>query len=506
MLDCLSDALVATVPIMAVLIEAISVVIRLDAIRHRFPGGWQAFKLAVPNKTLCADNEIARVGFMHTADVESYVNELVRVGLRYLSDGSVVDLVVVDQQRGPAAVCNWIEFGFVTVDGHRLASCRLKGSTSKQLMRPDGWQFEHSLSKTFNFVPTGEENNTLRFLRQEKGLDVYWNELTGKEAYLGRTGINQPARDAKLDPKAIPGVHVPETLDRAPIWPVVIAPLVAFVYYAALKSAFSISIVSALGETTTKDALEGVWGSHWAYRSVAEVSSVGLGTFLAAGLARGRERAAGVVGGSAIAFGFVLFWLAFLMFRSSYMDLVGLDLQSYTPEPNTFAMLIFIVIMTISVGLLNLNPAAEPWYQYVIGVLIVIASPFIGVYVSGIVQQWNVRYPNGFIGINRLHLIWLWLAAFCYALGLIEPVTHLVTRPRGGADLLTGILTGLPANAIPVIALLIPGYYGLALLSGHKGNKLHFVTRNLLGVIVLAFGFSIIAAIQYGLLMALQQD
>jgi len=120
----------------------------------------------------------------------------VRLGLQYLSDGgAAVDLVVVDQQHGPTTPCNWIEFGFVTVDGHRLASCRLKGSTSRQLMTPDGWQFERSLSKTFGFVPTGEDDKNLRFLRQENGLDVYWNELTGKEVYVGRTGINQPARD-----------------------------------------------------------------------------------------------------------------------------------------------------------------------------------------------------------------------------------------------------------------------------------------------------------------------
>jgi len=49
---------------MAVLIEGTSVVIRLEAIHRQFPGGWQAFKLAAPNKTLCADNELIRVGFM----------------------------------------------------------------------------------------------------------------------------------------------------------------------------------------------------------------------------------------------------------------------------------------------------------------------------------------------------------------------------------------------------------------------------------------------------------
>jgi hypothetical protein len=53
---------------MAVLIEAISVVIRADTLLKKFPGGWGAFKLIVPNQTLCADNEIVRVGFMAPQD------------------------------------------------------------------------------------------------------------------------------------------------------------------------------------------------------------------------------------------------------------------------------------------------------------------------------------------------------------------------------------------------------------------------------------------------------
>jgi hypothetical protein len=198
---------------------------------------------------------------------------------------------------------------------------------------------------------------------------------------------------------------------RAPVWPVLIAPFVALIYYGALKSAFSISIVSALGDDATADILEkGTWGSHWVYRLVAEILSVGLGTFVAAGLARHRERAAAIIGGLTIALGFILFWLAFLMFRESYTALVGLNLENYTPEANTFAMWIFVFTMVITVGLLNLNPAAEPWYQHVIEGLIIIASPFIGVYISQFAQTLNEKHPFGFVGINRLHLIWLWFA------------------------------------------------------------------------------------------------
>ena len=53
---------------MAVLVEAISVIVRVDSINEKFPGGWIGFKDHVPNQTLCADNELARVGFIKALD------------------------------------------------------------------------------------------------------------------------------------------------------------------------------------------------------------------------------------------------------------------------------------------------------------------------------------------------------------------------------------------------------------------------------------------------------
>jgi hypothetical protein len=50
---------------MAVLVEAISVVVRHDAIDKRFLGGWQGFLDQVPNNTFCGDGFFARVGFMN---------------------------------------------------------------------------------------------------------------------------------------------------------------------------------------------------------------------------------------------------------------------------------------------------------------------------------------------------------------------------------------------------------------------------------------------------------
>jgi hypothetical protein len=175
---------------MAVLVEGTSVVIRADALLKKFPGGWFAFEAAVPNQTLCADNEIVRLGFMTPKDVESYVSSLQNVGLEFLNGGKAIDMAVVDQIRGMTTPCDWLEFGHVNLGGTgpRIAACRLVGSSATDVVTPQGWKYENSLSSSFGFVPTEHVDKGLKYLRRERNLDVYLNPITGEEVYVGRTG------------------------------------------------------------------------------------------------------------------------------------------------------------------------------------------------------------------------------------------------------------------------------------------------------------------------------
>ena len=78
---------------MAVLVEGISVIIRRRVIEEKFPGGWDAFVEDVPNETLCADDELARVGFMSPDDVKAYCKKLIDVvgkGGGFIMDSSTV--------------------------------------------------------------------------------------------------------------------------------------------------------------------------------------------------------------------------------------------------------------------------------------------------------------------------------------------------------------------------------------------------------------------------------
>lgn len=175
---------------MSVLVEAISVIIRGDRLTEMYPGGWEAFRASRTSATLCADGELVRVGFMTPGDTLDYIVELEKYGLVYQGpDGHAQDVVVVDQQRGPATPCDWIEFFRIPhkeLPNKSVAACQLKGGVAPELVIPPGWVFEESLSNNFDFTPTERVIDDLVYLRTEDGVEVYRNLKTGKEVYIGR--------------------------------------------------------------------------------------------------------------------------------------------------------------------------------------------------------------------------------------------------------------------------------------------------------------------------------
>ena len=79
---------------MAVLCEAISVIVRLDALEAPY-GTFEAFKHDVPNDTLVADGEIVRVGFMTPDDVRAEPRRVWRrpFGLSYAAMAGSLSMV-----------------------------------------------------------------------------------------------------------------------------------------------------------------------------------------------------------------------------------------------------------------------------------------------------------------------------------------------------------------------------------------------------------------------------
>ena len=149
---------------MAVLVEAISVIVRKDSVTKKIKGGEDHFRTLIPNATYCDDGELARVGFMSPEETKAFVDKLTEAGLTFLEDDQCVDIAVCDQQRGLTRDCDWLEFGRLPVDGGKVAAAWLfegprighglhmpRGGL--RLHMPGGWKFEGSLSDEHYFLP-----------------------------------------------------------------------------------------------------------------------------------------------------------------------------------------------------------------------------------------------------------------------------------------------------------------------------------------------------------------
>jgi len=181
---------------MAVLVEAISVVVRRDAIDRSFGGGWEGFAALVPNATLCTDGERARVSFMSPKATKNFVDQIKAAGLVYSSQGKCVDIAVVDQQRGPTMPCDWLEFARIShgeTDGHipacwlfeepRLVAGVHMRDLETELATPDGWHYEGSLSEKPDWDSDEDESTRMKYVRTEDGLDVFLDTSTEKEVF-----------------------------------------------------------------------------------------------------------------------------------------------------------------------------------------------------------------------------------------------------------------------------------------------------------------------------------
>jgi hypothetical protein len=182
---------------MAVLVEGISVVVRSAAIELRFAGGVEGFLEAAAGPTFCADDELACVGFLATAEAEAFCEALAAAGLSFGGDDAPADVAVVDQFEGVVTDADWLEFARLDSDGagHEIAACWLyEGphtddvihlpSGELELSVPDGWTYAMSLSAAARFIPDDEIDERLEFVRHDaSGREVYRDRTTGEELY-----------------------------------------------------------------------------------------------------------------------------------------------------------------------------------------------------------------------------------------------------------------------------------------------------------------------------------
>jgi hypothetical protein len=173
---------------MSILVEAITVIFRNSTAESLIEGGFATIRENSPNRTFRTDGILSAVGFMTPEDTRCFVDQLKRVGFRFVEHGKSADIAICDQYRGFTTECEWLG---TDVDGRGVRICWLLGHKPGDMATQEGWSFKKSLYTTGNFWADDEPVDHLNFLRTDDGLNVYLDEHTGKEVYAGRPFENK---------------------------------------------------------------------------------------------------------------------------------------------------------------------------------------------------------------------------------------------------------------------------------------------------------------------------
>lgn len=174
---------------MAVLIEGESVVILKAVLVNNYIDGLDNFLYSIPNETLTDDGELVRVGFMTNDEAVDFAN-VVAGNLTSIDPADIQNVMaIVEQGRGLEEGVNWLTCDKVALENpdEVVLACWLTESEIEQeLATPEGWEFAESLSQTGQSFNEEDFKAKFTFVRSEEEVDVYTDNETGEEIFIGR--------------------------------------------------------------------------------------------------------------------------------------------------------------------------------------------------------------------------------------------------------------------------------------------------------------------------------
>jgi tetratricopeptide (TPR) repeat protein len=170
---------------LAIAIEGLSIVVRLDRAAELLPGGIDALAHE-GNGSAGKDSYLWRCCFMADVDGEALFERLRARGLN-AAPGPDPDMVLVNEfDLEVHPYCEWLVVSRV----ERAVIAWIAGTTPETVIATSGWSFEKGSG-----LQRAQENDAhLKFLRVEvNGLEVYFDENAQKEVYIAR---NTPSAEA----------------------------------------------------------------------------------------------------------------------------------------------------------------------------------------------------------------------------------------------------------------------------------------------------------------------
>lgn len=182
---------------MAVLIEALSLVIPRIALDISWPGGSDAFLHAMCepdclSRRVCADDTLASISFFNPEDALPTEQRLEDIGLLGVVDDAFHDFAFVDQRTGPTMPCPWLHWRQHR-DGYTYAW--REGSDSSTMAAPADWTPEQSR----RLVRTDIRDDTERMLKlsDDGKFEIWLDYQTGEMS----RGLARSEPETKPEPK-----------------------------------------------------------------------------------------------------------------------------------------------------------------------------------------------------------------------------------------------------------------------------------------------------------------
>lgn len=194
---------------MAVLTEALSMIVRESTLGESYPGGSEAFIAAMsagecPARSVCSDGELVSASFHSAEDATAIAGRLEALGLVVVSDNVYVDIAFVDPRRGLCMHCEWLEW---RLDAEGYSYAWLAGTDCGELAAPPDWTQAKSRALAFRDV-RDEPGRCLR-LASEDGVESWLDFDTGRILVgLSQRDGDTPVQKTKED---FPKDHAPST-------------------------------------------------------------------------------------------------------------------------------------------------------------------------------------------------------------------------------------------------------------------------------------------------------
>lgn len=165
---------------MPIAIISRAVIVPVQVLERKWPGGEAAYRAAAPNQTYRCDGHLAAIDFMSPGDVEFWIEGTLKpAGLRFPTHGRERDVVVADAIEGPTTPCEWLEF----TRQPKWSEARLKGAPETALTGPRHWSPENEPETTYLDPETC--GRRMRYIGAEPHLATFEDEETGQRNYVG---------------------------------------------------------------------------------------------------------------------------------------------------------------------------------------------------------------------------------------------------------------------------------------------------------------------------------